>query len=370
MVNYATVYNMEPTIPQFELKRQYSSLKKELDAAILSVMESGIFCLGDNVAKFEEEFARFVGTKHCVSVASGTDALILSLRASGIGSNDEVFAVANTASPTVMAILAVGAVPVLVDCDEFYNIDVKRLEKAVTKKTKAIIPVHLYGQPCDTDKINALAKKHGIKIIEDCAQAHGTTYNGRHVGSLNTGCFSFYPTKNLGAYGDGGAITTNDAAFAEKLKMLRVYGQKGAYDSKFFGYNSRLDEMQAAILRVKLKHLQAWVTRRREIAALYDKNLKSVTTPKERQNVKHAYHLYVISAKDRDALAEHLKKKGIGTKVHYPVPIHRQGAFSMIKGSYPRTEENATKILSLPMFPELTNEEVLRVCREVNDFVK
>ncbi|MBI4014460.1 MAG: DegT/DnrJ/EryC1/StrS family aminotransferase [Candidatus Aenigmarchaeota archaeon] len=357
-------------IPQFELRRQYSSLKKELDDAVLSVMESGVFCLGDNVAKFEEEFARFVGAKHCVSVASGTDALILSLRASGVGSGDEVVTVANTASPTVMAVLAVSAVPVLVDCDEFYNIDVKKLENAITKKTKIIIPVHLYGQPCDMDRINTLAKKHGVKIVEDCAQAHGATYKGKHVGAANTGCFSFYPTKNLGAYGDGGAITTNDAAFAEKLKMLRAYGQKGTYDSKFFGYNSRLDEMQAAILRVKLKRLNGWVERRREIARLYNKNLQGVDVPREKEGGKHAYHLYVIAAKGRDALAEHLKKKGIGTKVHYPVPIHRQGAFSMIKGSYPRSEENATKILSLPMFPELTDEEVLRVCREVNAFVK
>jgi len=354
-------------IPAFDLKRQYAVLKNEIDGAVVSVLGNGIFVLGENVASFEKEFAAYNANKHCIGVASGTDALILSLRALGMGPGDEVITVANTASPTAMAIMSVGAVPVLVDCDEYYNIDVSLIEKKITARTKAIIPVHLYGQPCDMKEIEEIAKKHDLKIVEDCAQAHGAEYYGRKVGFSGIGCFSFYPTKNLGAYGDGGAIVTDDDEFAEKLRMLRFYGQKKTYDSQFFGYNSRLDEIQAAILRVKLKHLDAWINARRRIAKLYNELISGAIIPMEKAGRKHAYHLYIVRVKRRDALMAYLKENGIGTGIHYPVPIHMQKAFSL-QGRYATAERNAKDILSLPMFPELGEDEIQKIAGEINSF--
>src|SRR3989338_7382854 len=355
-------------IPVFDLKRQYATIKNEIDSAVFSVLENGVFVLGENVAAFEKEFAAYNGNKHCIGVASGTDALILSLRALDIGPGDEVITVANTASPTVMAIMSVGATPILADCDSHYNIDTALIEQKITRKTKAIIPVHLYGQPCDMKEIRSIANKHSLKIIEDCAQAHGAEYSGKKVGFSGIGCFSFYPTKNLGAYGDGGAIVTDDDELAEKLRMLRFYGQKKTYDSLFFVYNSRLDEIQAAILRVKLKHLESWIKARRHIAKLYNELLSGVIIPEEKTGRKHAYHLYVIRIKQRDALMAYLKERGIGTGIHYPVPIHMQKAFSL-PGNYPKAERNAKDILSLPMFPELREEEVRKVAEDVMYFL-
>ena len=296
-------------IPQFELKRQYLSIKPEIDAAIKSVLEGGYFILGENVSKFEEEFARYIGTKHCIGVASGTDALMIALKAIGVGSGDEVITVSNTASPTVVAVINAGAVPVLVDCDEFFNIDAAKIEEKVTERTKAILPVHLYGQPCDMKEIIEIAEKHSLEIVEDACQAHGAEYEGRKAGSFGLGCFSFYPSKNLGCYGDGGAITTNDDALASRLRMLRFYGQKSnIYHSVINGYNSRLDEIQAAILRIKLKYLDRWNSARREHAKMYDGLLNSIVKiPGEKSGRNHVYHQYVIRTDRRDGLVEFLK---------------------------------------------------------------
>jgi len=357
-------------IPVFELKRQYSGMEEEINRAILSVMESGSFILGENVREFEKEFASYNGSKHCIGVASGTDAIILALKALGIKVGDEVVAPANTASPTVMAIMAVGAAPILVDCDEFFNMDVSQLKRKISSRTKAIIPVHLYGQPCDMTEIMKIARAHGLKVVEDCAQAHGAEYGGKKVGTFgDLGCFSFYPTKNLGAYGDGGAIITDNNEVAKTLRMLRFYGQKDTYHSLFFGYNSRLDEIQAAALRVKLKRLDSWVAKRREIAALYSRLLNGIVqTPLEKPGRKHAYHLYVIRAEKRDELKSFLVQRGIMTGIHYPVPIHKQEAFSVLEGSYTKSESFAQSMLSLPMFPELEEAEVMEVCNAIKLF--
>jgi dTDP-4-amino-4,6-dideoxygalactose transaminase len=353
-------------IPPFNLKRQYEEIKTEVNSAVSSVLEEGNFILGKNVEEFEKEFASWTRGKHCVSVASGTDALILALKSIGVGKGDEVILPANTASPTAMAVLSVNATPVLVDCDDYFLMDIEEVKKKITDKTKAIIPVHLYGQPCDMNELKEAAGN--IKIIEDCAQSHGSEYNGGKVSS-SIACFSFYPTKNLGAYGDGGAVVTDDEKLAEKLKMLRYYGQKETYDSKSFGYNSRLDEIQAAVLRVKLKHLDKWIESRQKIAKLYDELLSGVVeTPKVKENRKHAYHLYVIKTDKRDELQAFLKENGIGTGIHYPIPIHKQDAFS-VEGNYPKSEENAKQVLSLPMFPELTDEEVTQICEKIKEFM-
>ncbi|MEK6826556.1 MAG: DegT/DnrJ/EryC1/StrS family aminotransferase, partial [Nanoarchaeota archaeon] len=338
-------------IPIFDLKRQYGEIKEEIDSAISRVMESGFFILGEEVRKFEEEFAKYIGTKYCIGVANGTDALTISLKARGIGNGDEVITVANTASPTVMAILNVGAKPVLVDCNDFYNIDVDQIEEKITDKTKAILPVHLYGQPADMNGVKKISEKNQFHIIEDVCQAHGSDFDGKKTGSFGDGCFSFYPTKNLGCYGDGGAITTNDKEFAEKCRMLRFYGQKEtAYNSLIKGYNSRLDELQAAILREKLKHLDEWNKKRKTIVKLYNELLKKAEVPKVKENANHVFHLYVVRSGKRDALREFLKSQGIGTSIHYPFPIHHQKAFG-IKESFPKTEQNSKEIISLPIYP-------------------
>ncbi len=359
-------------IPLFDLKRQYKGIRNEVEPAMNSVMESGYFVLGENVSGFEEEFAKYVGAKHCIGVASGTDALMIALRAAGVGKGDEVITTANTASPTVMAIINAGAVPVLADCDSHFNIDVSQIEKKITKRTKAILPVHLYGQPCDMDEIVEIAGKHSLKIVEDACQAHGAAYRGRKAGSFGLGCFSFYPTKNLGCYGDGGAIVTNDDSIAEKCRMLRFYGQKNAvYNSITEGYNSRLDELQAAVLRVKLRHLDKWNDMRAGNARLYNELLENVVEiPEVKEGRSHVYYLYVIKAENRDKLRDFLASKGIGTGIHYPFPIHKQPAFEGIKGAFPAVEKNAKEILSLPMFPELEEKEIREVCKTLAGFFR
>ncbi len=358
-------------IPLFDLKRQYEGIRNEVEPAMNSVMDSGYFILGENVSKFEEEFARYNKTKLCIGVASGTDALMLALKAIG-ASDNEVITVANTASPTAVAIINAGAVPVLVDCNSHFNIDVSQIEKKITKRTKAILPVHLYGQPCDMDEIVEIAEKHSLEIVEDACQAHGAAYKGRKAGSFNLGCFSFYPTKNLGCYGDGGAIVTNDDSIAEKCRMLRFYGQKNAvYNSITEGYNSRLDELQAAILRVKLRYLDKWNEIRARNARIYNDLLESVVEiPEVKGGRNHVYYLYVIKAKNRDKLKNFLASKGIGTGIHYPFPIHRQPAFKGIKGAFPEAEKNAKEILSLPMFPELEEKEIREVCKTLAGFFR
>lgn len=365
-------------LPFVDLKRQYAPIRAEIEAQIREALQNTQFILGPNVELFEQEFAQYCGARYAVSVASGTDALTLSLNALGIDAGGEVITVPNTFIATVDAISRNGATPVFVDIDpKTYNIDAAKIEATITKRTKAIIPVHLYGQPADIEPIMKLARKYSLKVIEDACQAHGAEYNGRKAGTIgDVGCFSFYPAKNLGCFGDGGLVVTDDKAIADKVCMLRNYGQSRKYYHDFIGYNSRLDELQAAILRVKLKYLDFWNDSRRRSARLYGKLLKDVSqiiTPSEAGGRSHVYHLYVIRCKDRDGLQSYLNSKGIGTLVHYPIPIHLQQAYRHLgysKSSFPITEECAGEILSLPMFPEIKVEEIEYVCQSIREFYR
>ena len=356
-------------IPFGDLKRVYKELKSEIDKNISMVLDKGWFILGENVKSFEEEFANYCGAKLGVGVANGTDALTLSLKAYCIKKDDEVITPANTAIPTISAIISANAKPVFVDVKKDYTIDPEKIVENITEKTKAIIPVHLYGQSCDMAKIIEIAKKHNIKVIEDCAQAHGAEYKGKKVPISDVGCFSFYPSKNLGCYGDGGMVVTNDEMIKEKLLLLRNYGQKERYYHVSEGVNSRLDEIQAAILRVKLKHLDKWNERRREIAKTYNENLKEVIIPLENENCKPIYHLYVVRSKNRDKLKEHLIKNGIGCAIHYPIPAHLQEMCNGLNNnSFPNTELFSKEILSLPIYPYLKDEEIEFIINKINEF--
>jgi len=361
-------------IPFVDLKKQHETIKNETDEAIRKVIyEKSNFILGDENKLFEEEFSSFCGRKYGISVNSGTDALILAMHSLNIKDRDEVIVPVNTAIPTVMAIRAVGATPKLVDVNDNYLIDINKIEQAINDKTKIIMPVHLYGNVCHMDSILELAKKYKLKVIEDCCQAHGAEFNGKKVPIGEIGCFSFYPSKNLGCLGDGGMIVVDDEKLKEKLVLLRNYGQENRYHAKVFGLNSRLDEIQATILRIKLKHLNEFNKKRREHAEKYKElliNVKGVITP--HYDKGHIYHLYVIRHEKRDELINYLKEKEILTQIHYPIPIHLQEAFSYLghkKGDFPNAERFAKEILSLPMFPELTDEELREVCEEINSFV-
>ncbi len=355
---------------------QYEAYKQDIKEAVNRVLESGWYVLGKEVEAFEQEFADFHGVKYCVSVANGTDAIALSLRAFGVQKGDEVITVSHTAVATVAAIEQIGAVPVLADIELGSRcLDPECLKSLLSDKTKAIVPVHIYGHPADLVSIIQFADEHGLKVLEDCAQAHCAEIDGRKVGTIAlAGSFSFYPTKNLGAIGDGGGILTDDAEVAENLKMLKQYGWKDRYISDIPGVNSRLDEMQAAILRVKLKGLQKDANRRNEIARKYTEALvdhPSVIAPSIAGNVKHAFHLYVVESDRRDELANYLKSKGIGCALHYPQAVHEQPAYkARIKGANAlrNTEDLYSRILSIPMYPELSDEEVGRVCKALADF--
>lgn len=352
---------------------QYRSIKNEIDSAVSEVLESGWYILGNKVEQFEKNFAKYCQAKYGVGVANGTDALHLSLLACGVGNGDEVITVANTATPTVLAITYTGATPVFVDIEpESYTIDVEKIEDNISEKTKAILPVHLYGQPADMYPILDIAQEHGLSVVEDACQAHGAEYKGQKVGALgDVGCFSFYPTKNLGGYGDGGIAVTNNEELDEKLRMLRNYGMKKQYHSLIKGFNSRLDELQAAILNVKLKKLDEWNEARRKNAKQYYELLENVVTPVEKSYAKHVYHLYVIRYENRDQMQHKLAKEGINTLVHYPIPIHNQDAFMDLKEVHlPNTEYYADKILSLPIFPELTEKEITHISHEIIEFSK
>jgi len=362
-------------IPFSDLKLQYLSIKDEIDAGIERVLTSGWFILGEEVRAFEEEFASYLGVSHAVGVGSGTEALHLALLACGVGPGDEVITVSHTAVATVAAIELAGAKPVFVDIDPAtYTMDPSQLESKVGSATKVILPVHLYGQVADMDPVLAMASQRGLKVVEDAAQAHGAEYKGRKAGSLgDLACFSFYPTKNLGAFGDGGMIVTSDATLAERLTLLRQYGWAERYVSSIKGLNSRLDELQAAILRVKLRWLDEWNATRRKFAALYDRRLrdKGVTIPVEREHGKHCYHLYVIRSKHRDELQKFLRDNGVGAIVHYPVPAHLQEAYRDLgtsEGTLPVTERCAREVLSLPVAPELHEEQIETVCDLVAEF--
>lgn len=362
-------------IPLFTLERQIAALRPEIDAAIARVLDSGWFILGEEVAAFEAEFAASCGAAHAVGVASGTDALHLALRAAGVEPGDEIITTANAGVPGVAAIELAGARPMFVDVDPTtHNMSPAQLEGAVTARTRAILVVHLYGQPSDMDPILAVARSHDLVVIEDAAQAHGAEYGRRAVGTLGRlGCFSFYPTKNLGAFGDGGAVVTDDADLADRLRRLRQYGWETQYHATLRGINSRLDEVQAAILRVKLPHLPGWVARRREIAARYTEALadSAVIPPAEAPGRRHAYHLFVVRSGQRDLLQAFLRERGIRTGIHYPLPVHLQPAYRHLSyepGSLPVTERQAGEVLSLPMFPELTDAEVETVVETIRAF--
>lgn len=363
------------SIPFVDLKAASDRLHGELEAAIAAVLNSGWYILGQEVSSFEDEFAKFLGVDHAVGVASGTDALLLALRAFEIGPGDEVITVSHTAVATVASIELSGAKPCFVDIDEStYTMDPGQLPLAITPRTKAIIPVHLYGQPADMDRIMAFARRHGLIVIEDCAQAHGALYAGKRVGSLgDAAAFSFYPTKNLGAIGDGGAVTTNRVEIAERLRLLRQYGWRERYISEIAGYNSRLDELQAAILRVRLRHLDAETEVRRQIAAHYQRELANtpVQLPPFVAGTEPVHHLFVIRHARRDDLQSYLAGSGIGTGIHYPVPVHLQPAYKGLgyqTGQLPVTESIASEILSIPMYPDLSLEHAELIARSISGF--
>jgi dTDP-4-amino-4,6-dideoxygalactose transaminase len=362
-------------IPPIDLKRQYASIKDEVEAAVTRVLEGGWYILGEEVAAFEQKFAAYCSVAHAVGVGSGTDALHLALAACGVGSGDEVITVSHTAVATVAAIELAGARPVLVDIDPTcYTLDPDRLEAAITSRTRAVIPVHLYGCPADLGPVVEIARRHDLLVVEDCAQAHGALYRGQRVGSLgHIAAFSFYPTKNLGACGDGGMVVTDDPGLAERARLLRQYGWRERYVSSTKGLNSRLDELQAAILRVKLRHLEEWTQRRRSLARLYDEQLagSGVATPREPEGTTHVYHLYVVRHPRRDELRAFLREQGVGSLIHYPVPVHLQPAYRDLgyeAGALPATEAAAREVLSLPLYPELRDEEVAAVSDAVIAF--
>jgi dTDP-4-amino-4,6-dideoxygalactose transaminase len=361
-------------IPCANPKAQYLSYRDDINSAIQRVLDSGWYVLGEEVIRFEKEFAQFNTVSHAVGVGSGTEALHIALRALDIGQGDEVITTAHTAVATASAIDLAGAKPIFVDIEPgFFTIDPDLIEDAITPKTKAIIPVHIYGQPCDMDAIMKIANKNNLKVIEDCAQAHGAEYNGKRVGSIgDVGCFSFYPTKNLGAIGDGGALVTNDDQLAGKIKLLREYGWKERYISSKEGWNSRLDELQAAILHVKLKHLDEDNSRRNKHAKIYFDllNILPLELPKTRSNSSHVFHLFVIKIEQRNKLRDYLQKNGVNTTIQYPVPVHKQKYFQKMcsEKSLPVTEEVAKNILSLPMYPELKEKEINKVSNILKDY--
>jgi dTDP-4-amino-4,6-dideoxygalactose transaminase len=362
----------EIKIPFADPKADYLAQKVEIDAAIQAALSNGFYILGPEVKTFEENFAKFVGLSDCISVNSGTDALILALKALGVMPGDEVITVSQTAVATVAAIELAGATPVLADIDpQSYTLNPALLPGLINEKTKAIIPVHLYGHPADMPAIMAIARQHQIAVVEDCAQAHGAKINGRMVGSFgDMACFSFYPTKNLGAIGDGGAVLTHNSELAHKLRILREYGWEERYVSKIAGMNSRLDEVQAAILNIKLAELAAKNQRRREIAAIYQESLANsgLILPLAKPGIEHVYHLYVVQSSDREKLREGLKKEGIGSGIHYPLAVHQQAAYCKRLSGFnelPVTENLVPKILSLPMYPQLTDEQVQYVCKAI-----
>lgn len=358
-------------IPFGDLKRQYAAHKTEIDQAIQNVLDSGWFVLGNQGHAFEEAFATYCDAKFGIGVGSGTDALHLSLKACGIQMGDEVITVSHTAPPTASGISLAGATPIFVDIDpQCYTLDPQKIEAAITPRTKAIVPVHLYGQSADLQTIKLIAQKHHLYLIEDCAQAHGTLHQNKHVGTWgDVGCFSFYPSKNLGAFGDGGMVITNQPDVAQNLKMLRNYGALTRDVHKNQGTNSRLDEIQAAILNAKLHFLDRHNKRRQEIAQYYRSHIShtDIHHPTEQNWGNHTYHLYVIQTPHRDRLQQHLQECGIETKIHYPTPVHKQPAYQSTQ-TLPITEQTASHILSLPIYPELTDPEIEHIIQAANSF--
>lgn len=361
-------------VPFLDLNKQNQLIRKELDSAYKRVMDSGWFVTGNELEAFEQEFAAYSNVKYCIGVGNGLDALLLLLKAYQIGQNDEVIVPSNTFIATWLAVSQTEAKPIPVEPDiKTHNIDPASIESAITPRTRAIMPVHLYGQPADMDSINALAGKYGLIVIEDAAQSQGALYKGRSAGSIGHAAgTSFYPGKNLGAYGDGGAVLTNDASVAEKVMQLRSYGSKVKYQHDIAGFNSRLDEMQAAFLRAKLRVLEQWNKRRKEVAALYTEllgDIEEITLPLIKKGCESVWHLYVIRSKKRDALKEHLASHGIDTVIHYPIPPHKQECYrEQYTESLPIAEQLAGEVLSLPMSPMLSDQEVDFVASSIREF--
>jgi len=357
-------------VPFLDLKAQYQSIKPEIDAAIARVLDTSQFVLGSEVVGFEREFAAYCGADECIALNSGTSALHLALLATGIGPGDDVITVPFTFVASVAAILYAGARPILVDIEPHsFTMDPAAIEGAVTSRTKAILPVHLYGQPADMDPILEVAKRNNLVVIEDAAQAHGAKYKGRPVGSLgDIACFSFYPTKNLGAYGEGGAVTTSDAQYARRIRMLRDWGQDRKYHHVLRGFNYRMEGLQGAILRVKLRHLDQWTGARRAAASKYNRLLADcgLNLPTEMPWARHVYHVYTVRTEDRDGLQAALQAEGIQTAVHYALPAHLQPAYDDLGysvGTFPESEKAAKEVLSLPLYPEITDAQLQKVAQ-------
>lgn len=361
-------------IPFLNLEPMHTPLRAEMEAAFRDVFDSNWFILGNKLEVFEQAYANYTGTKYAVGVSNGLDALILALKVLGVGPGDEVIVPSNTYIATVLAVTHVGATPVLVEPRiETYNLDPSRIPAAITKRTKAIMPVHLYGQACEMEAIMSIAKEYNLFVVEDNAQAHGTTFNGKLTGSWgHVNATSFYPGKNLGALGDAGAVTTDDRELADQVRRYRNYGSTVKYHNEVVGYNNRLDEMQAAFLSVKLKHMGEWTRQRQEIASWYDAALsetKGIQTPKLHSDASHSYHLYVIRIQQRDRLQKHLADHGIGTLIHYPIPPHLQQAYKHLgynEGDFPIAEELAKSMLSLPMWPGLSEQNISHICATIN----
>lgn len=365
------------SIPLVDLKLQYKMIGAEIKKAIDTIFEQGIFISGKPLLEFEKDFSGFCKARYTIGVSSGTSALYLALLACGIGQEDEVITTPHTFIATAEAITAVGAIPVFVDIEPIvYTIDASKIEKAITKRTKAIIPVHIYGHPCDMDSILSIAESYKLKVIEDASQSHGAEYKNKRVGTLgNAGCFSFYPGKNLGAYGDAGAVVTDDLTIAEKIRLLRDHGRKEKYVHIVEGFNHRLDTLQAQLLSVKLKYLEAWNKKRREIANWYRTFLSNtpLKLPQENIDCSHVYHLFVVETDMRDRLKMFLEEKGVSAGIHYPVPLHLQPAYAHLNynmGDFPVTEEASKRILSLPIFPELEKQQVEFICETIRAFFK
>jgi dTDP-4-amino-4,6-dideoxygalactose transaminase len=358
-----------------DLKAQYSSIEEEIDKAIKDVLVSTHFIMGPNVKKLEEEIADFTGVKYGIGVGNGTDALMLVLKAYGIKENDEVITTPFTFFASAETTSVVGAIPVFVDIDEkTLCIDADKIEEKITSRTKAIIPVHIFGQMCDMDKIMEIARKHNLIVIEDACQAIGAEYKGRKAGSIgHVGCYSFFPTKNLGAYGDGGMIVTNDTEIYEKIKLLRVHGSSKKYVHSLIGYNSRLDELQAAVLRVKLKYITKWNDLRNEKAKIYNELLKNmqIELPYEDNDCKHVFHMYSIQHYERDQIIDALKRKDVSTGVYYPIPVHLQEVYKHLNyeiGDYPITEDACKKTFALPLYPEISIEQQKYVVESIKEY--
>lgn len=360
-------------VPFNILNKTFFMRQDEYEKKALDILRKGWYVLGEEVREFEKEFANYIGAKYSIGVDNGLNALVIAFRELGIGSGDEVIVQANTYIASVMGITMNGAIPVFVEPDEYYNIDVERIESAITDKTKAICVVHLYGQASNMDRIMEIAKKYNLKVVEDCAQSHGADFNGKRTGTYGVGCFSFYPSKNLGCFGDGGAITTNDEKLDRDFRVLRNYGSDKRYYNEVVGYNSRLDELQAGLLRVKLSHLDELTKEREKIAKRYlsEINNPKIKLPRIRENATSVWHLFVIKIDERNKFQQYLDANGIGTVIHYPIPPHLSEAYSYLgykKGDFPITEEYAETVLSLPLYNGMTDEEQSYVIDIINRY--